>query len=164
MFYVLEMVSWGLGRQTGSVILHINTSHDYSDKHMSCDYTNKCISCGGHDYLRELCARCMFVQQCTIVYRRYWYANGINENVLHFYVFRRVAVRADTCSIVAISINIQQKVHPVIWSQSNLPFDCSMALPLPKPIGELPWRVLVFFLQICMQAYALNCVLTCSHM
>lgn len=59
MFYVLEMVSWGLGRQTGSVILHINTSHDYSDKHMSCDYTNKCISCGGHDYLRELCARCI---------------------------------------------------------------------------------------------------------
>ncbi|PVD20429.1 hypothetical protein C0Q70_18584 [Pomacea canaliculata] len=52
----------------------------------------------------------------------------------------RVAVRADTCSIVAISINIQQKVHPVIWSQSNLPFDCSMALPLPKPIGG----VLVF--------------------
>ncbi|KAM6125776.1 LOW QUALITY PROTEIN: cleavage and polyadenylation specificity factor subunit 1 [Pterocles gutturalis] len=45
----------------------------------------------------------------------------------------RVAVRR-TCSIVAISLNILQKVHPVIFL-SNLPFDCTQALAVPKPIG-----------------------------
>ncbi|XP_041375883.1 cleavage and polyadenylation specificity factor subunit 1-like isoform X2 [Gigantopelta aegis] len=52
----------------------------------------------------------------------------------------RTAVRTDTCNIVAISLNLQQKVHPVIWSLGSLPFDCFMALAIPKPIGG----VLVF--------------------
>lgn len=52
----------------------------------------------------------------------------------------RTAMRTDTCAIVAISINMQQKVHPVIWSQTDLPFDSICALPIPKPIGG----VLVF--------------------
>lgn len=47
----------------------------------------------------------------------------------------RTAVRTDTCCIVAISLNIQQRVHPIIWSQANLPFDCFCAAPIPKPIG-----------------------------
>jgi len=42
--------------------------------------------------------------------------------------------------MVAISLNIQQRVHPIIWSVSNLPFDCTQALPIEKPLGG----VLVF--------------------
>ncbi|KAJ8942077.1 hypothetical protein NQ318_004102 [Aromia moschata] len=47
----------------------------------------------------------------------------------------RVAVRTDTCAMAAISLNLQQKVHPVIWSVGNLPFDCVRAVPIKKPIG-----------------------------
>lgn len=47
----------------------------------------------------------------------------------------RIAVRQDTCSMVAVSLNTQQRVHPVIWSLNGLPFDCSQLLPVPKPLG-----------------------------
>ncbi|XP_026677670.1 cleavage and polyadenylation specificity factor subunit 1 [Diaphorina citri] len=47
----------------------------------------------------------------------------------------RIAVRKDTCSMVSVSLNIQQRVYPVIWSVSNLPFDCIQALPVRKPLG-----------------------------
>ncbi|XP_063911072.1 cleavage and polyadenylation specificity factor subunit 1 [Zophobas morio] len=47
----------------------------------------------------------------------------------------RVAVRTDTCAMAAISLNLQQKVHPIIWSVSNLPFDCVKAVPIKKPLG-----------------------------
>lgn len=47
----------------------------------------------------------------------------------------RLAVRRDTCCMVTISLNIQQKVHPVIWSLSNLPFDCTKVIAVNKPIG-----------------------------
>ncbi|EFA00240.2 cleavage and polyadenylation specificity factor subunit 1 isoform X2 [Tribolium castaneum] len=47
----------------------------------------------------------------------------------------RVAVRTDTCAMAAISLNLQQKVHPIIWSVANLPFDCVKAVPIKKPLG-----------------------------
>ncbi|XP_037944960.1 cleavage and polyadenylation specificity factor subunit 1 [Teleopsis dalmanni] len=47
----------------------------------------------------------------------------------------RVAVRSDTCVLVAISLNIQQRVHPIIWTVSGLPFDCLQVFPIQKPIG-----------------------------
>ena len=47
----------------------------------------------------------------------------------------RLAVRQDTCSMVTLSLNIQQKVHPIIWSVNNLPYDCFRAVPVPTPVG-----------------------------
>lgn len=47
----------------------------------------------------------------------------------------RVAVRHDTCALAAISLNIRQRLHPVIWSITCLPHDCQKLLPVPKPIG-----------------------------
>ncbi|KAK7575512.1 hypothetical protein V9T40_011798 [Parthenolecanium corni] len=47
----------------------------------------------------------------------------------------RLAVRKDTCAMITISLNIQQQVHPVIWSLNNLPYDCVRAVAVNKPIG-----------------------------
>ncbi|KAK4873313.1 hypothetical protein RN001_015342 [Aquatica leii] len=47
----------------------------------------------------------------------------------------RVAVRTDTCAMAAMSLNLQQKVHPIIWQVTNLPFDCTRAVPIKKPLG-----------------------------
>lgn len=47
----------------------------------------------------------------------------------------RVAVRTDTCAMAAISLNMTEKVHPVIWSTNNLPFDCLRAVPIKRPLG-----------------------------
>ena len=49
----------------------------------------------------------------------------------------RVAVKKDTCSSVALSINVAQKSNPVIWPVDKLPFDCLSCLAVPKPIGGI---------------------------
>ena len=54
-----------------------------------------------------------------------------------FIVDRRLAMRHDTCALVAVSLNLSQRTHPVVWSLNNLPFDCSQVLAVPKPIGKL---------------------------
>src|SRR6218665_4045772 len=45
-------------------------------------------------------------------------------------------MRKDSCCIIALSLNLEQKVHPIIWSLSNLPFDCCQLFAVPKPTGE----------------------------
>ena len=63
----------------------------------------------------------------------------INYNSLaikHMIFFSRLAMRHDTCALIAVSLNLSQRTHPVVWSLSNLPFDCSQVLAVPKPIGE----------------------------
>lgn len=47
----------------------------------------------------------------------------------------RLAMRHDTCALIAVSLNLSQRNHPVVWSLNNLPFDCSQVLAVPKPIG-----------------------------
>jgi cleavage and polyadenylation specificity factor subunit 1 len=49
----------------------------------------------------------------------------------------RLAVRMDTCSMAALSLNIQQRVHPIIWSVNNLPYDCFKIMPVPKPVSGI---------------------------
>ncbi|KAM3186263.1 hypothetical protein ACTXT7_004660 [Hymenolepis weldensis] len=47
----------------------------------------------------------------------------------------RISTRKDTCCIVALSINLQERANPVIWFQESLPFDCHTILPVKMPIG-----------------------------
>ena len=49
----------------------------------------------------------------------------------------RVAMRQDTFSIAALSMNLHQRLQPIIWTVNNLPFDSLSVLPVPKPIGGL---------------------------
>ena len=62
---------------------------------------------------------------------------------LHYFIlFRRLAMRHDTCALIAVSLNLSQRTHPVVWSLNNLPFDCSQVLAVPKPIGEFEKKLL----------------------
>lgn len=49
----------------------------------------------------------------------------------------RVAARQDTFSLIALSMNLQQKIQPIIWKVNDLPYDCLRILPVPKPISGL---------------------------
>lgn len=52
----------------------------------------------------------------------------------------RVAMRMDTCCICAISLNVKERIHAIVWSVSSLPLDCWRLQAIPKPISG----VLVF--------------------
>ena len=44
-------------------------------------------------------------------------------------------MRKDTCSMVAVSLSLNTRVHPTIWSVSSLPHDCLQAVAVRKPLG-----------------------------
>lgn len=49
----------------------------------------------------------------------------------------RIAMKQDTYSMVALSMNVHQRLHPIIWTVNNLPYDSLRILAVPKPIGGL---------------------------
>ncbi|KHJ46818.1 CPSF A subunit region [Trichuris suis] len=49
----------------------------------------------------------------------------------------RVVIRKDTFCIIAVSLNLKDQTHAVIWAVSHLPFDCLYMKPVPKPVGGI---------------------------
>jgi len=49
----------------------------------------------------------------------------------------RISERQDTCGIMALSINLIDQSHPVIWQLDALPYDCQYCEAVPKPLGGL---------------------------
>lgn len=47
----------------------------------------------------------------------------------------RYAIKKDTCNSVALSLNLNQKTHPIIWPVEKLPSDCLKCHAVPDPIG-----------------------------
>jgi hypothetical protein len=43
----------------------------------------------------------------------------------------------DTCNSVALSLNLHQRTHPIIWPVEKLPSDCLKCLAVPSPIGGI---------------------------
>ncbi len=44
-------------------------------------------------------------------------------------------MKKDTCNSVALSLNLTQRTHPIIWPVDKLPSDCIKCLAVPPPIG-----------------------------
>jgi len=44
-------------------------------------------------------------------------------------------VKKDTCNSVALSLNLNQRTHPIIWPVDKLPSDCLRCYAVPPPIG-----------------------------
>ena len=59
----------------------------------------------------------------------------VSPFVFVFLLFRRIAVRKDTCRLDVITLDVKERISAFIWSKEVLPFDCVKALAVPKPIG-----------------------------
>jgi cleavage and polyadenylation specificity factor subunit 1 len=44
-------------------------------------------------------------------------------------------VKKDTCNSLALSLNLNQRTHPIIWPVDKLPSDCLRCYAVPPPIG-----------------------------
>uniref|UniRef100_A0A915N8V0 Cleavage and polyadenylation specificity factor subunit 1 n=1 Tax=Meloidogyne javanica TaxID=6303 RepID=A0A915N8V0_MELJA len=49
----------------------------------------------------------------------------------------RAAVRFDTVSILAVFLNLKDKIHTVVWNFSGLPMNINRCLPINPPIGGI---------------------------
>ena len=49
----------------------------------------------------------------------------------------RYSVKKDTCNSVALSLNLAQRIHPLIWPVDKLPSDCLRCHAVPQPIGGM---------------------------
>jgi CPSF A subunit region/Mono-functional DNA-alkylating methyl methanesulfonate N-term len=72
----------------------------------------------------------------------------------------RAALDSRTCVLTAISLNLEQRTHTIIWKVAHLPFDCEQLVPLGAPMnGALvlsPNAVLYFQSPTVRYARSLN--------
>lgn len=54
---------------------------------------------------------------------------------LIIFLNNRYAVKKDTCNSLALSLNLTQRTHPIIWPVDKLPSDCLRCYAVPPPIG-----------------------------
>ncbi|CAG8449548.1 6133_t:CDS:10 [Ambispora gerdemannii] len=45
--------------------------------------------------------------------------------------------KKDSCSLVVVSIDLSQKLYPIIYSMDKLPHSCVKLVPIPKPVGGI---------------------------
>lgn len=47
----------------------------------------------------------------------------------------RFATSRDNCSLTVLSLNVVQRLHPMIWNADGLPYNALKIVPVPDPIG-----------------------------
>ena len=47
----------------------------------------------------------------------------------------RLNLRKDTLALAALSLNLEERRHTVIWRRDKLPHTCYRLVPLPSPLG-----------------------------
>lgn len=51
-------------------------------------------------------------------------------------------------TVIGLSLNTNEKVHPVIWSVRQLPFDAIQFVPVPKPLGNVLFTYNTSFINV----------------